>query len=104
MSHLSTLPLVGEPIARPKHRETELRKRIAALEAERDLWRTECLVVRERLTESVINGVLLANRLQELAPVDWDFCTCVPSRAEALAAQKRSQALSDLAASDADII
>ena len=84
MSLLTTLALVAAPLARPRDREAELRKRLAAVEAERDLWRAECLTVRQRLTEAVVDNVVLMKQIAALGPVEWTECTCVPGRAAAL--------------------
>ena len=92
MSILSTLALVVIPLVRPKKKNTleaELERQLTEARAERDLWRAECLAVREKLTNATIENIHLTSALKmqpgsEPKAIEWADCTCTPDRAEAL--------------------
>ena len=112
MSLLTTLALVVIPLVKATKRdarEAKLERQLEEVKAERDLWRTECLAVRQRLTEQTIENIHLGQQLdyakRALSPpevhgpqypwryawirphpatIDWAECTCTPDRAEAL--------------------
>ena len=60
MGILTTLGLVIIPLLRSAD---EAKKRLAAVEAERDLWRAECLAAQQKLTEASIAIVRLEAQL-----------------------------------------